>query len=275
MPNYGTYYHSLIHIRLSQPCHLSILIQQSRPPSYGPRISHRRKPGIPLDPIERIQVLDTLPRKVLDVLPRHRILNTPIRTRKLGDPHGLVRPQLVVRTPQVVVKRAQLRPVPVETVEIHIRPPRPDLAQEVRQVPDGMRRRRDARAAAPDPLLAERLDAADPLGGGHVDGDVGLVGQLGLVEAQDGGGVGGAQVVGEFVDVHVVPLHGHELEGVGVGGAVRGPVVEPGDFGAGLGEVEGFVFAVVFGWPAEAALGRWCHCGGGEGGGLVSWYLLL
>lgn len=188
------------------------------------------------------------------MLPRHGILRTPIRARILGDPDRLVRAQLVVRAPEVIVKGPQLGPIPMETVEIHIRPPRPDLGQEIRQVPHRMRRRRDARATAPNALLAERLDAADPLGGGEIDGDVGLVGQLGLVVAQQGGGVGLADVVGEIVNVDVVPLHGDELEGVArVGGAVRGPVVQPGDLGAGLGELDGIVVAVVVDGPAEAA----------------------
>lgn len=192
------------------------------------------------------------------MLPGHGILRAPVRARILGDPDRFGGAQLVVGAPQVVVKGAQLGAVPVEAVEVHVRPPRPDLGQKVGQVAHGVRRRRDARAAAAEPLLAERLDAPDPLGGGEVDGDVGLVGQLGLVEAQQGGGQGGgarlAEVVGEVVNVDVVPLHGDELEGVArVGRAVRGPVVQPGDFGAGLGKLDGVVLAVVVDWPAKAS----------------------
>jgi hypothetical protein len=45
------------------------------------------------------------------------------------------------------------------------------------------------------------------------------------------------------------------LQGAGVGGGVRRPVVEPGNFGAGFGEGEDGVFVVVVDGPAEAAFG--------------------
>ena len=61
--------------------------------------------------------------------------------------------------------------------------------------------------------------------------------------------------------MHVVPLHGDVVEGAGVGGRVGGPVVEPGDFGAGFGEGVDLVLAVVSGWPAEAALAWDGHSG--------------
>jgi len=65
--------------------------------------------------------------------------------------------------------------------------------------------------------------------------------------------------------VDVVPLHGDVVEGVGVRGGVGGPVVEPGDFGAGSGEGVDFVLAVVGGWPAEASLAWGGH------GGVMGW----
>lgn len=114
---------------------------------------------------------------------------------------------------------------------------------------------RNPRAAAAHALFAEGLDAAQPLVRRELGGHVGLVGQFGLVESEDGGGLGFFGFGGEVVDADVVPLHWGELEGAGVGGGVGGPVVEPGDFGAGFGEGEDGVFVVVVDGPAEAAFG--------------------
>jgi len=48
-------------------------------------------------------------------------------------------------------------------------------------------------------------------------------------------------------------LHWGEVQRARVWGGVGGPVVEPGDFGAGFGEGEDGVFVVVVHGPAEAA----------------------
>ena len=54
------------------------------------------------------------------MLPAQRTLDTPIRARKLGDPDRLVRPQLMVRRPDVVVKLPQRLAVPVEGVKVNV-----------------------------------------------------------------------------------------------------------------------------------------------------------
>lgn len=183
------------------------------------------------------------------MLPRQGVLDAPVGARVLGDPGRLVRAELVVRAPDVVVELAQLDAVPVEAVEVDVRAALADLGQELPQPADGVRRRRDARAARAHAGPAQRLDAPQPLGGGKLDGHVGLVWELGLVEAEDGGRAGAAGVVVQLVDIDVVPLHRDELERA-VGGWAGGPVVEPRDFGAWLREGEDFVLAVVVGGPA-------------------------
>lgn len=132
----------------------------------------------------------------------------------------------MIRAPDVVIELAQLDAVPVETVEIDIRAALADLGQELLQPADSMRRGRDARAPRTHAGPAEGLDAPQPLGGGEVDGHVGLVRELGLVEAEDGWGAGAAGVLVQLVDVDVVPLHRDELERA-VGSWAGGPVVQP------------------------------------------------
>lgn len=165
----------------------------------------------------------------------------------------------MVRAPNVVVELAQLDAVPMKAVEVDIRAALADLGQELLQPADSMRRRRDARATRAHACLTEGFDAPQPLSGGEVDGHVGLVRELGLVEAEDGRGPGAAGVLVKLVDVDVVPLHRDELERA-VGSWAGGPVVEPRDFGAWLRELEDLVLAVVVRGPAEAAFAGGSHC---------------
>lgn len=132
----------------------------------------------------------------------------------------------MVRAPYIIVELTQLDTVPVEAVEVDIRAALADLGQELLQPADSMWRRRDARAPRTHTCLSQRLDAPQPLGGGEVNGHVGLVRELGLVEAEDGWGAGAAGVLVQLVNVDVVPLHRDKLERA-VGSWAGGPVVEP------------------------------------------------
>lgn len=189
------------------------------------------------------------------MLPRQRRLRVPIRRRELRDPDRFVRPQLVVRAPDVVVELTQRLAIPVETVEVDIAAASADPREEIDQPAYGVACVGDSWRAAADALFAEGLDAAQPLVSGELGGHVRLVGEFGLVESEDCLGVCFFGFVGEVVDADVVPLHWGELEGAGVGGGVGGPVVEPGDFGAGFGEGEDGIFVVIVDGPAEAAFG--------------------
>lgn len=205
---------------------MALAIQHGSPPANRTTVPHGPKPGVPLDPVKGVKILGALPRKILNMLPRQWILDTPVRARVLGDPGRLIRPQLMVRAPDVVVELAELNAVPMEAVEIDIRAALADLGQELLQPANSMRRGRDAGASRTHACLSQGLDAPQPLGGGEVYRHVGLVRELGLVEAEDGWGAGAAGVLVQLVDVDVVPLHRDELER-----AVRcwagGPVVEP------------------------------------------------
>lgn len=129
------------------------------------------------------------------MLPRKWVLFAPVRARILCDPCGLCRTQLVVRRPDVVVEWAQLRAVPVDAVKVNVTATCPDPGEEVGQPPHGVGRGRDGWTAAPDPGLAQWLDAPYPLAGRELDGNVGLVWQLGLVEAQHRPRAGGLDVL--------------------------------------------------------------------------------
>ncbi len=93
-----------ITIDLAEVGQLPLAIQHRCPPAYIPRVPHRAKPGISLDPVQGIQILTAFSRKVFHVRPVQRRILVPIRRRELGDPYRLVGPQLVMRGPYVVVE---------------------------------------------------------------------------------------------------------------------------------------------------------------------------
>jgi hypothetical protein len=150
----------------------------------------------------------------------------------------------------------------VQTIKIDIAAPRADALQEIGEPAYGVACTADAGGAAADPLFAQGLEVDEPVFGGGGGGHVGLVGEFGLVEGYGCflGWVGGGDFGGEVFDADGVPLHWDEFEGGGVRGWVRGPVVEPGYFGAGFGEGVDGVFVV--GGPAEAAFGGGHFCCG-------------
>lgn len=235
------------------------LVQHCSPASDRACVSHGSEPGISLDPVQGVQVFGAFARKVLDMFLWQRALLAPVGARKLGDPRGFVWAELVVGRPEVIVELAQLSSVPVEAVEVNVRATSTDPGKEVGQPAHGVGRRRYARAATAYAGLAQRLNMPQPLVRGELHRHVGLVWQLGLIEAQDGARAGVADVLVQGRGVDVVPLHGDPFHAVRVGSRAGRPVVEPRDLGPGLGEGECLVLAVVVGGPAEAALRYWRH----------------
>lgn len=201
----------LIPVRFPQGRQSAFAIQHGSPPADSTTVSHGTKPSVALDPVQGVKVLGALPREVLDVLAGERVVHAPVGAGVLGDPRGLVGAELVVGAPDVVVELAQLDAVPVQGVEVNVGAALADLGEELLQPADSVRRRGDARAAAAHAGPPQRLDAPQPLAGGEVDGHVGLVWELGLVEGEDGWRGGAAGVVGQLVDVDVVPLHWNEF----------------------------------------------------------------